>query len=88
MLRRLPGPFGAITSVEACADAFVRAIERRERAIFVPRSLRWIAPIRSLLSTRPADWLLARETRGFVERLESDVRALGRSFGRRRAAAE
>jgi len=87
LLRRLPGPFGTVTSVEECADAFARAIEGRERATYVPKSLRWFAPIRSLLSTGPVDWLMARQMRSFIPRLEADVRALGRAFGRQSVGA-
>lgn len=87
LLARLPGPFGATTTVGDCADAFVRAIERRERATYVPRSLRFVAPLRALLHNRLADWLLARHARTLIPRLERDVRALGRPFGRHSAAA-
>jgi hypothetical protein len=82
----MPGPFGKVTSVEACADAFVRAIERRRRTIHVPRSLGWLSAVRWLLSTRLADWLLARRARRLVPQLEEQVRALGRAFGRQSVA--
>jgi NAD(P)-dependent dehydrogenase (short-subunit alcohol dehydrogenase family) len=81
MRRALPGPFGAITSVEECAAALVDAIARRRRTVFVPRSLGRLAPFRQLLTSRLADRVVARQAGSLLPRLDADVRALGRSFG-------
>lgn len=86
VFRVLPGPFGRITSAEACAEAFADAIERRRRKVHVPRSLALVAPFRTLLWSRLADWLAARQAREAIPRLESEVAALGRAFGRESAA--
>ncbi|HKG90639.1 MAG TPA: SDR family oxidoreductase [Gemmatimonadaceae bacterium] len=81
MLRHLPGPFGTITSVEACAAAFVDAIEHRRRKIYVPRSLAPLAAIRSLFMTRLSDLVMGRHARRIVPAAEREVEALGRAFG-------
>ena len=80
-IRSLPGPFGSLTTVEACADALVDAIERRRRQVFVPRSLAPLAAVRQLFSSRLMDRVSLRRAAAAVPRLEREVAALGRSFG-------
>ncbi|MFD0823746.1 short-chain dehydrogenase/reductase, partial [Micromonospora zhanjiangensis] len=48
-LDRLPWPVGSTTPVRACAAAFVRAIERRQRRVYVPRALALVQATRSLV---------------------------------------
>lgn len=81
VLRTLRGPFGSVTSVEECAAAFVRAIERRRRRVFVPRSLAPLAAARQLFSGPLAEYVMRRHARRLVPQLEREVAALGRSFG-------
>jgi NAD(P)-dependent dehydrogenase (short-subunit alcohol dehydrogenase family) len=83
MRRRLPPPFSTVTSLPACADALVSAIEGRRRTVYVPRALGLVAPFRTLLWSRLGDLLLRRDARAFVPRMERDVLALGRAFGAR-----
>ena len=82
MLRRLPGPFGAVTSVEECAAAFVDAIERRRRLVYVPKSVRPLAALRQLITSRLADWVLVRDTKALLAQMERESGSLGRAFGR------
>jgi short-subunit dehydrogenase len=81
MLRRLPGPLGRITSVEACAAAIVEAIERRQRRTYVPKSLAPFAAMRQMLASPPLDIIIRRDAARSVPILEREVDALGRSFG-------
>jgi short-subunit dehydrogenase len=81
MLGKLPGPFGAVTSVGECASAFVGAIERRRRKVYVPRKLAAAAAVRQLFASSLADYLMGRQTRRILPTVEAEVRALGRSFG-------
>jgi short-subunit dehydrogenase len=81
MRRRLPGPFGSLTTVQACAEAFVDAIERRRRKVFVPASLAPYSAVRQLFSSPVAERVVARLSRRLLPKLEREVRALGRSFG-------
>lgn len=82
-LGKLPWPLGTVTSPERCARALVRAIERRRRRVYVPRSVAAVQALRALTLSRLADRLVARGTgRGaLVDQLEEEVRALGRPFG-------
>ena len=81
MRATLPGPFGSLTSVEHCAAAFARAIERRSRKLFVPASLAPFSAIRQLFASPLAERVVARLSRRLLPKLEREVSALGRSFG-------
>jgi short-subunit dehydrogenase len=81
MLRTLPGPVGVVTSVQDCAAALVKAIERRSRKVYVPASLITLAAVRQFLTSRASEYLMRRRTRQLVPEVESELRALGRSFG-------
>lgn len=81
MLGKLPGPFGRVTPLRDCAAAFVDAVERRRRKVYVPRTLAAAAAVRQLLAGPLADFLMGRQTRKTLPRVEQEVRALGRSFG-------
>lgn len=81
LLGKLPGPFGRVTPLRDCAEAFARAVERRQRRIYVPRTLAAAAFLRQLFASPLADFLMGRETRRTLPRVEAEVRALGRSFG-------
>lgn len=80
-LGKLPGPFGTVTTVQACAAAFVDGIVRRRRKIYVPRSLAPFAGIRQLFWSGLSDRAMARRLARRVPEMEAEVRALGRSFG-------
>lgn len=80
-LHRLPWPFRTV-SVEACARAFVDAIERRRRRVYVPRVVGLAQAFRSLTVSPLSDAVIGRGARTGVPRMEEQVRALGRAFGR------
>jgi hypothetical protein len=82
---RLPGPLGAHTSVEACAAAFLRALERRRRRVYVPRSVAVLSALRPLLLGPLGQAVTLRVAARSVPELEARVRRLGRSFGRHSA---
>jgi NAD(P)-dependent dehydrogenase (short-subunit alcohol dehydrogenase family) len=82
MLSVLPGPLGRINSLEACADALVDAIVSRRARVYVPRSLYWLALVRSLLWTRLGDYLTSQRLGKLLPLLESEARGLNRAFGR------
>ncbi|ASW57667.1 SDR family oxidoreductase [Plantactinospora sp. KBS50] len=85
-LDRMPWPFGGTTSVQVCAAAFVRAIERRQRRVYVPAGLAVAQAVRSLLVSPVSDRIIGRSARTSVPAMEAEVRALGRAFGRHTAA--
>jgi len=83
MLRRLPGPLGKTTSVEACAEAFARGIEKRSRRINVPGwvgLLRWLKPA---LATKVAEWRIQRDAKALLPQMDEEVARLGRSASAR-----
>jgi len=83
MLAALPGPLGATTSVEECAAAFVRGIEKRAKRVNVPGwvgLLRWLKP---LLTSGVAELQGRRETRRIVPLMDEEVARLGRSASSR-----
>jgi short-subunit dehydrogenase len=78
---KLPWPMRRTTSVQECAAAFVRAIERRQRKVYVPRAVGAVQAVRSLLVSPVADRLIGRTARTMVPLVEEQSRALGRGFG-------
>lgn len=88
MLDRLPGPLGNTTSVEACADAFVKGIEKRKTRISVPgwvNAIRWLKPA---LTTPLGERETARHAHEIVPLMDQEVLALGRSMSARTAALD
>jgi hypothetical protein len=81
MLATLPWPFRSVTPVETCAAALVRAIERRKRKVYVPRSLAPFAALRYLFANPLSEYLLGLSARRLIPKAESEALALGRSFG-------
>jgi NAD(P)-dependent dehydrogenase (short-subunit alcohol dehydrogenase family) len=81
MLSTLPWPFRSVTPVETCAAALVRAIERRKRKVYVPRSLAPFAALRYLLANPLSEYILGRSARRLIPRAEREVLSLERSFG-------
>jgi short-subunit dehydrogenase len=78
-LHKLPGAFGKVTSVEECAATLAKAIERRERKIFIPKGLFYMALIRHFFMTKYADKDMGK--RSHVEAREAEAAKLGRAFG-------
>jgi short-subunit dehydrogenase len=75
--RKLPWPLNSLISVDACAEAFVRAIERRQRKVYVPRSMAAVQALRTFMLSRLGERITARVTGGgaFVAQLEAEARA-------------
>ncbi|MFG3577352.1 SDR family oxidoreductase [Micromonospora chersina] len=80
-LAKLPWPMRRTTTVQECAAAFVRAIERRQRRVYVPRAVGAVQAVRSVLVSPLADRLIGRTARHTVPLIEEQTRALGRGFG-------
>lgn len=83
---RLPGPLGRDVPVEVCAGAFVDAIARRRRRVYVPRAVGVMQAMRAILVSPLADAAVRRYARRLVPRMEADVRALSSAFGEHSAA--
>jgi NAD(P)-dependent dehydrogenase (short-subunit alcohol dehydrogenase family) len=79
---RLPGPLGAYTSVEDCAEALVENLETRGRRVFVPRSVGVVSALRQVVTGMVAEKVMLPVVRSRVPQLEEDIAALeGRQFG-------
>jgi hypothetical protein len=80
--KRLPGPLGAYTSVEACAEALVENLETRRRRVFVPRSVGTVAALRQVVTGVLSEKLAMAVSAKKVPQLERDILALnGQEFG-------
>jgi NAD(P)-dependent dehydrogenase (short-subunit alcohol dehydrogenase family) len=80
---QLPGPLGAYTSVEECAQALVENLETRGRRVFVPRSVGVVSALRQVITGVVGERIAIKVAAGRVPQLERDIAALqGREFGR------
>jgi NAD(P)-dependent dehydrogenase (short-subunit alcohol dehydrogenase family) len=82
-LSKLPPPFGSTTTVEACAEALVRAAERRKRRVYVPRTVAVAQALRTVTLSPLADRVIAAGGGhgARVDEMEAEVQRLGRWFG-------
>jgi NAD(P)-dependent dehydrogenase (short-subunit alcohol dehydrogenase family) len=80
--KQLPGPLGAFTSVEECAQALLDNLETRGRRVFVPRSVGVVAALRQVFTGAVSEKIMLPITKRRVPQLEKDIAALGgRQFG-------
>jgi NAD(P)-dependent dehydrogenase (short-subunit alcohol dehydrogenase family) len=87
--KKLPGPLGAFTSVEVCAEALVANLEKRGRRVFVPRSVGVVAALRQVVTGALAEKVMMRASAAQVPELEKDIAALGgRQFGKNSVGAQ
>src|SRR4051812_10426676 len=81
--KQLPGPLGAYTSVEACAEVLVENLETRGRRVFVPGSVGVVSALRQMVTGVVAERIMLKATANQVPQLERDIAALdGQEFGR------
>jgi NAD(P)-dependent dehydrogenase (short-subunit alcohol dehydrogenase family) len=85
---KLPWPLRNVTSVDECARGLVRALQRRPRAVHIPRTMVAVRALRAVAGGRFAEWVTARATGGgaMVVRLEQEIRQLDRNTGSDRVA--
>ncbi|MFZ1178245.1 MAG: SDR family oxidoreductase [Mycobacterium sp.] len=79
MLAKLPWPLNKTTTVDKCADAFVKGIEGRKHRVYCPDWVglfRWLKPV---LSTPVGELLIRKTTAELLPRMDAEVAALGRS---------
>ncbi len=81
--KQLPGPLGAFTSVDACAEALVENLETRRRRVFVPGSVGVVSALRQMVTGVLAEKVMLVAAKQRVPELERDIRALdGQEFGK------
>lgn len=86
MLARLPGPLGRTTSVDVCAEAFVKGIEARKRHVYVPGWVGAIAQARTFVNSRLASRETLRQAPRLLPMMDQEVERLGRSTSARNIA--
>lgn len=74
-IEELPWPFNVVTELEDCADAFVDAIVRRRRKVYVPGALRGVDTVRGVFTGRLWDAILRPRVKKTVPSLESGILA-------------
>ncbi|MBT0568507.1 short-chain dehydrogenase/reductase [Williamsia sp. CHRR-6] len=75
-IEKLPWPFGVVTDVGECADAFVAGIEARSRKIYVPAALAAVDKVRGVFTGRLWDVVVGLQASATVPALEREIRAL------------
>ena len=83
MIAKLPPPLNRTADVQTCVDAFVLGIARRARHVYVPGWVGTIAKSRTLLNSALGDRPTLKEAAGSLERMDDEVRRLGRSTSAR-----
>lgn len=87
--KQLPGPLGAFTSVEVCAQALVDNLETRGRRVFVPGSVAVVSALRQLVTGVLAEKVALMVSAKRVPQLERDIATLeGREFGKNSIGAQ
>lgn len=79
MLAKMPWPLNKTTSVDKCAQAFVKGIERRRSRVYCPgwvRLFRWLKPA---LSTAVVEGAISAVGGPLLPQMDAEVAALGRS---------
>lgn len=72
-IEELPWPFGVVTELSDCVDAFVDAIVRRRRKVYVPGALRGVDTVRGVFTGRLWDAILRPRMRKTVPALERGI---------------
>ena len=87
--KQLPGPLGAFTSVEECAQALVENLETRRRRVFVPGSVAVVSALRQMVTGAVAEKLALLVSKKRVPQLERDIAKLdGQEFGKNSIGAQ
>src|SRR3954465_9812748 len=87
--KQLPGPLGAYTSVDTCAQALLDNLETRRRRVFVPGSVAVISALRQMVTGAAAEKLALLVSKKRVPQLERDIAKLGgQEFGKNAIGAQ
>ena len=79
VLAALPWPLSKTTSVNKCAEAFVKGIEGRKDRVYCPRWVRLFRWLKPVLSTRVGELPVGKSFAELVPQMDAEVAALGRS---------
>ena len=85
-LASLPGPLGKTTSVGSCVDAFMDALTKRKRRVFVPRWVGIFAWLKAVVTSRIGDRTLLPPVPRILPLMDEEAAKLGRSTSARNVA--
>ncbi|MBO0769379.1 MAG: SDR family oxidoreductase [Solirubrobacterales bacterium] len=83
MLRRMPFPLNKTTTVEGCANAFVRGIENRSRHVYWPSWVLGAALNRGVINSAAGAVPVLRYVPELLPKMDAEVEALGRATSAR-----
>lgn len=83
LISKLPPPLNRTTTVDACVDAFIKAIKKRKRRVYVPGWVGLIRARRNLVSSSLGDRSTLKEVPRLLPMMDEEVRQLGRSTSAR-----
>lgn len=86
MISKLPPPINRTTSVDACAKAFVKGIDKRARHVYCPGWVRGIGLNRNVVNSAVGARPILKLVPDLLPRMDAEVRALGRSTSARNVA--
>jgi hypothetical protein len=86
LVERLPFPLNRTSEVDPCVQAFVRAIERRQRRVYFPGWVGLVAQARMLLAAPLGDRQSRRRAPDILPTMDAEIRRLGRSTAERNVA--
>jgi NAD(P)-dependent dehydrogenase (short-subunit alcohol dehydrogenase family) len=88
MLDKLPYPLSKTAKVDACTSAFVRALERRSRHVYVPGWVGAIAKGRTIATSSIGNRATLKHVPTLLPLMDEEVRRLGRSTSARNTALD
>jgi NAD(P)-dependent dehydrogenase (short-subunit alcohol dehydrogenase family) len=88
MVAKLPYPLNRTAKVEACTKAFVKALEKRSRHVYVPGWVGAIAKGRNIATSHLGDRATLKHIPALLPLMDEEVRRLGRSTSARNAALD
>jgi NAD(P)-dependent dehydrogenase (short-subunit alcohol dehydrogenase family) len=88
MLETLPPPLNRTTDVQPCVDAFVRAMEKRSRRVYVPGWVGQLQRFRTLITSSAGERTSLKKAPAVLPKMDEDVARLGRSTSARNVATD
>jgi NAD(P)-dependent dehydrogenase (short-subunit alcohol dehydrogenase family) len=88
MLETLPGPLRKTTDVQSCVDAFVHALEKRSRRVYVPKWVGQVHRLRTLVTSPLGERDTLKKVPRILPEMDADVARLGRSTSARNVATD
>jgi NAD(P)-dependent dehydrogenase (short-subunit alcohol dehydrogenase family) len=88
LVDNLPYPLNKTAKVDACTKAFVKALEKRNRHVYVPGWVGAVARGRTIVTSRLGDRTTLKHVPTLLPLMDEEVRRLGRSTSARNTALD